>query len=165
MDTMMELKLESNQEPKRAPKNVDRVTLGSFEAKIIDQWIKQIYDNTRGFLTLSRSEVVNFVIRDHQAELSSRELTRLRSDHYDPIKHIQWITPQIKEAFQASDQERVHQLQDELRQVVLSTTKGAKEIKDAHGELESPTLRTKKKRLQKDSESQAPTTNEASPTV
>lgn len=166
MDAMTEhkheLKPEPNQELKRMPKNVDRVTLGPSEAKTIDQWIKQIDDNTRGFLTLSRSDVVNFIIRDHLAELSSRELTRLRSDHYDPIKHIQWITPQIRAALQASDQERVVQLQAELRQVVLPSEKGEK---DKPATSFSPILRTKKKRISKESNSQVPVINEVISTV
>lgn len=106
----------------RAP---DRVTLGKLEADKIDQWLAQINASSKGFLALTRSDAVNFLIRGHKGDLAPKELQQIRADHYDPIRHITWITPQIKGALASGDIARVAELQEELRGVELSVVRGA----------------------------------------
>ena len=108
---------------KPSVKGPDRITLGPVEVRKVDQWLKQIHEASKGFLGLSRSELVNFLIREHRDELLPNELKRVRADHYDPIKHMQWIMPQIKEAWGRADTLRVVELQEELRGVEISTTR------------------------------------------
>lgn len=99
----------------------DRVTLGLIESQKIEAWLTQIAEHSKGFLSLSKSDVVNFLVRHYKDAFTSKDLMQLRADHYDPIRHITWIAPQIKQALAAGDMERVSALQEELRKVELST--------------------------------------------
>ena len=112
-------------EPKPKGKASDRATLGKTETAKVDQWLKQINDSSKGFLMLTRSDIVNFLIREHRAELSPKEFSKIRADNYDPIRHITWITPQIKAAISNGDLARVADLQMELRGVELNVVQSA----------------------------------------
>lgn len=114
----------SSSPPSEKVKQQERVTLGQEESKQVDAWLIQVNESSKGFLTLTKSDIVNFLVRQHKIELTTRELNQIRSDHYDPIRHITWITPQIKQALHNGDIARVSELQGELRKVELSVVKG-----------------------------------------
>ena len=139
----------------KSPKPQDRVTLGQDEVKKVDSWLSQINLCSRGFLALSKADVVNFLIRQHKEEFLPKELLQIRADHYDPIRHINWITPQIKAALAANDLERVAELQEELRGVELSVIRKAS-LKGVNENGEGKIL--KRKRVKKQREQ---TANEA----
>jgi hypothetical protein len=109
--------------PREKKPALDRVTLGASEALKIDMWLAQLKEATKGYLVLSRSDAVNFLVRKQADEFSSREAAQIRAEHYDPIRYITWITPQIKEALSSGDVARVAALQEELRRVELSFVK------------------------------------------
>lgn len=115
MESLTEL-----QQPKPKGKSSDRATLNKTETAKVDQWLNQINESSKGFLTLTRSDVINFLIREHRDEFSPKELNKIRADNYDPIKHLTWIAPQIKAAIANGDVVRVAVLQQELRGVELS---------------------------------------------
>ena len=116
---------DASETSKKVLRTIDRVTLGKLEADKLEKWLKQINESSRGFLTLTKSDVVNFLIRLHRDEFIPKELSVIRADHYDPIKHITWITPQIKMALMSGDIPRVAELQEELRGVELSVIRDA----------------------------------------
>lgn len=107
----------------KSAKPQDRVTLGRTETDKVDGWLLQINSSSKGFLELSRSDIVNFLIRTHKPEFLAKELGQIRADHYDPIKHIAWIAPQIKNAISKGDDARVAELQTELQSVSLMKQK------------------------------------------
>lgn len=116
--------LTGHETPKEKPTHKpDRVTLGESEGAKVDRWLTQINTASRGFLSLTKSDIVNFLIREHRDELLPKEIQRIRAANYDPIKHINWITPQIKQALSHGDTARVLELQEELRKVELSVVK------------------------------------------
>src|ERR1700692_4432743 len=124
-------------------KAVDRVALGKEEAEKVSAWLKQLEESSSGFLQLSRSDVVNFLISEHKTELSSREMQQVRTRHYDPIRHLNWITPRLKEALQNDDLVTVNALQNEIRSIELSVISKAKKLSGANdgSEPTSPKLR------------------------
>jgi hypothetical protein len=111
---------ESEKEPKSPTKTVERVTLGKEEVEKVAAWLKQLEASSSGFLTLSRSDVVNFLIRDRKPELSPKEIQQIRVQHYDPISHLNWITPRLKEAIKKGDTDAVGSIQNEIRRIELS---------------------------------------------
>ncbi|MFN9068888.1 MAG: hypothetical protein ACK5V3_16800 [Bdellovibrionales bacterium] len=131
MESITDLKVKKIKQSK----NIERVTLGSEESDKVMAWLKQLHESSKGFLSLTKSDIVNFLIRDHKLELGPKELHQIRSDHYDPIRHINWIAPRIKEALQNQDQKLVADLQIELRSVELSVIDLA-----AQGKPVKPTL-------------------------
>lgn len=104
----------------QASRKPDRATLGGPESAKLDRWLKQITEASKGFLTLSKSDLVNFLIREHRDDLLPKELVRIRSDNYDPVRHINWIMPQLKKALSENDISRISDLQSELRGIELS---------------------------------------------
>ena len=106
-------------------KAIDRVALGKDEAEKISLWLKQLEESLSGFLQLSKSDIVNFLIREQKPELTVSQMRHIRNHHYDPIRHLNWITPQIKLALSIGDVSRVMELQNELRGVELAIGKTA----------------------------------------
>lgn len=117
--------METDSKPSK-PKAQDRVNLGEFEAEKLNRWLVQINSSSRGFLALTKTDVVNFLIRQHSEELLPKELLQIRAQHYDPVRHLNWIAPQIRMALANGDLERVAELQKELRGVELSVVHDAK---------------------------------------
>ncbi len=144
----MESLTDLEQKKVKQQKNIERVTLGSEESDKVIAWLKQLNESSKGFLSLTKSDVVNFLIRDHKLELSSKELHQLRTDHYDPIRHINWIAPRIKEALQNQDQKLVADLQVELRSVELSVIDLATQGKSIKPTLERKRTSKKEKNKQ-----------------
>jgi len=102
------------------PQSSDRAVIGKAESLKLQMWIEQIKESTRGFLNPTKSDLVNFLIREHKEELTSREMTQIRSLNYDPVKHINWISQELKAAYSKPDFEMVALLQSELKQIELS---------------------------------------------
>ncbi len=114
----------------KTTKAPDRIALTITEAGKVENWLSQIREASKGYLNISKSDVVNFLIREHRDTLLGSEIKRIRTDHYNPVRHIQWIMPQLKE----------------LRAIELSVVGG-----DVPGEsTEAPTEpKPRKKRSQK----------------
>jgi hypothetical protein len=117
----------------RTIRTQDRVTLGKSESLKVDGWIAQVNESTRGFLALSRSDIVNYLVRSVATDLTHKSLVQIRFDHYDPIRHINWIAPQIKAAVMSGDVARVAELQVELRTVELPVVRDPVGIQGGDG--------------------------------
>ncbi len=129
----------------------ERVTLGKFESEKVAMWLRQIGETSKGFLALSKSDLLNFLIREHKSEFSAKELNGLRVAHCDPIRHIDWITKALKSALATGDAAMVARLQEEIKGVELSVTMNApgdSEENDA-GLSTSPSGPSKRKRTKK----------------
>lgn len=104
---------------------IDRVTLTKEGSEKLNQWLIQVKDSTKGFLDLSKSDLVNFLIQNHSLDLSKKEIKQIRTSHYSLIKHLNWITPQLKKAIEENNQDLVKSLQLELRSLELGVIAGA----------------------------------------
>jgi len=148
--------------PKQKEKiQTDRVTLGKDESERLTGWLTQIKNSTKGFLDLTRSDVVNFLIQSHSDELTAKEIKKIRLSHYSLIKHLNWITPQLKKAIEDHDLEKVRSLQLELRGLELGIIKGA-ESKDSSASL-TDADGTKKQRVKKSKNKSVIDKNESVP--
>ena len=137
-------------------KAVDRATLGKEEAEKVSAWLKQLAESSSRFLQLTRSDVVNFLIREHKIELSPRELQQIRTQHYDPIRHLNWITPRLKEALQNGDLATVNALQSEIKSIELSVISKAKKLSGSNDGSESPAPLKPRRRHAKKADSADP---------
>lgn len=130
---------------------VDRASIGKLESEKLSGWLKQIQETSKGFLDLTKSELVNFLIREHKPELSAKELNQLRHDHYDPFRHISWITQELKTAIASNDKNMVARLQNEIKGIELSVIVNA-QSSDGFKSLESTPQninKPKRKRVKK----------------
>ncbi|MBC7457933.1 MAG: hypothetical protein H7235_06620 [Bdellovibrionaceae bacterium] len=113
---------------------VDRVTFNKNESEKVNNWLRQIKESSKGFLELTKSDLVNFLIKSHLDVLSVKEIKKIRLAHYSLIKHLNWITPQLKKALDENDHELVFSLQSELRGLEIGVIKNA-ESKNIQGEF------------------------------
>jgi hypothetical protein len=102
------------------PEKLDRVNLNQAEAQKVAAWVEQVNAATSGFLNLSRADIVNYVVRSRSVDLSSKEIQAIRTAHYDPVKHLNWIMPRLRSALAGGDVAEVARLQSELRSMELS---------------------------------------------
>ena len=146
MEPLMDTAENNISEPK-AKTQIDRVTLNKNESDKINNWLGQIKESSRGFLDLNRSDLVNYLIKSHNAELTAKEIKNIRLSHYSLIKHLNWITPQLKKALDENNTDLVLTLQAELRGLELGVIKNAESknnSNDAYGLKTTKTQRTKK---------------------
>ena len=129
---------------------IDRVTLNKDESEKINHWLNQIKESTKGFLDLTRSDLVNHLIKAHAVELTAKEIKNIRSSHYSLIKHLNWITPQLKKALDENNFELVKSLQTELRGLeigVIDAAKNKMEMSDGGISSTSKKQRIKKSKI------------------
>ena len=100
---------------------IERVTLGKVEAEKLNSWLNQIKSETSGFLEVSKSDLVNFLIRNHGDQLKAKEIKLIRTHKYDLVKHLNWLTPLLKKAIEDSDQERILALHTELKALEIKS--------------------------------------------
>lgn len=137
---------------------VDRVAVGKSESEKLAAWLRQVQESSKGFLALTKSDLVNFLIREHKLDFAPKELTQLRSNHYDPIRHINWITQELKTALAKNDLAMVAVLQEEIKgielSVVASVTSAGSSQSSGIASLEPK--KTKQKRTKKPDAAQSP---------
>lgn len=109
------------------PKAVERVTLTSESADRVNAWLKQLEESSKGFLQLTKSDLVNYIISERKIDLSAREMQQIRQSHYDPVRHLNWITPRLKSALEQGDLKMVQALQAELKGIELTFVTAAGE--------------------------------------
>lgn len=105
---------------KSVAKAPNRIAINENEWQILGAWLEQVNKASQGFLILTKADIAGFLIRNHTKELSKKEIQQIRMDNYDPIRHMQWIAPQLKAALQSGDHQKVLILQEELKQVEIS---------------------------------------------
>jgi len=107
---------------------IERVTIGPQESLRLDQWISQV-EEEKGFLSISKSDLVNFLIRERSLRLSPKELNQLKAYHYDPLKHMNWIAKELKEALRTNDTEAVARLQKEIKGIEIGDQRNSSNLK------------------------------------
>ena len=137
-------------------KAIDRVTLGPDESGRLDLWLKQVNESSRGFLSLTKSDVVNFLIRNRKDAFDPKELTQIRGDHYEPGRHVTWLAHEIKAALACDDLPRVEELQTELQSVSLLKPKRS----SGTNSVNAPTHRVSRRKTKPEKQHERSSVNE-----
>ncbi len=146
------LNIKASSPEQKVKTQIDRVTLNKDESDKVNNWLRQIKETSKGFLDLTRSDLVNFLIKSHCDELPQKEIKKIRLAHYSLIKHLNWITSQLKKALDENNHELVFALQSELRSLEIGVIKNAEAANNA---LETNTSSATKKQRVKKSKSQS----------
>ncbi len=151
-----DLEVQESKAPNQKIKSqINRVTLNKDESEKINVWLQQIKESSKGFLDLTKSDLVNYLIKVHLDELTAKEIKKIRLAHYSLIRHLNWITPQLKKALEDTDHELVLSLQRELRSLEMGVIKNAESATGATESSPNVTEKsglntTRKQRVKKD---------------
>jgi hypothetical protein len=66
----------------------DRVTLDQECLDRVDGWIEQVTSVAKG-VALSRKDVVNWIVKQHNEQLSGDELTELKARYFNEVRFLQ----------------------------------------------------------------------------
>ncbi len=89
--------MENSTSPKARVRHPDRVSLSPESLNRLSILILEAEGHLKGS-RLTKSDLVNFLIKSHSASLSERELEELERDHFDEVRFAAWALRQIKEA-------------------------------------------------------------------
>ncbi|MCX6126035.1 MAG: hypothetical protein NTV34_14985 [Proteobacteria bacterium] len=90
----------------------ERVTLTPESAERIDQWNDQLSPKLSG-RRLPRAEFVNWLITKHPRDLDDEDIASLHSEHFDPIKALEWAVRKVKEAQANGESVNIHKFVDQ----------------------------------------------------
>lgn len=79
-------------------KNVERVILGDEEAAIVKKWVDELNAKADGLIKFGKADVVNFLIANHEPDMSDVEVGVLSRKCYDEAKWLGWGLAKIKVA-------------------------------------------------------------------
>lgn len=69
---------------------------GQESLKKTDIWIEQINQQFKSIIKVTRSDVVNRIIKDYSEKLSVKDLKSIKSDNFDDVKFARWIIEELK---------------------------------------------------------------------
>lgn len=121
----------NDQAPRTKTNTTERAVIGKAESEKLSAWLTQLSSGSLRFIAVTKSDLVNFLIRAHRTELTSKEMGRIRSHNYNPVRHMNWIAQELKDALNKNDMARVATLQDEIKGIELSVISQAREANDS----------------------------------
>ena len=78
-------------------KQIERVVLNADVATKLDTWITRITESRQG-VSLSRKDVINWLVMSKGENLSPLEMKELADAHYDDVKFLQFAMRELKSA-------------------------------------------------------------------
>ena len=90
--------MDTNTQEKQTKKrrlNNTRATLSEVALDRVSTWIKQLQDENRG-LSVSRNDLVSWLITSHPELLSKRECKKITKAHFNPDRHAEWAMKEFK---------------------------------------------------------------------
>jgi len=89
--------VENTQAPKKRMKHPDRVSLTPEALARLSEWVNELKTNLKGS-RVTKSDLVDFLVLSHSAQLSEREIEKLKTDHFDEVRFAEWALRQVKAA-------------------------------------------------------------------
>lgn len=108
--------MEAEKEVKRRRRkaNPDRIVLEPDVLATINRLQEQVGEAFGGLVRLTNREMVNFVLVARSQKLSSDELKRIREDHFDEVKAVQWALSKLKAAKDRGEDLNLSKIMSEL---------------------------------------------------
>jgi hypothetical protein len=82
-------------EHKRPVPQADRIAMSSLSAERLKTWIEQVQGQVAG-IRVTKTDLVNWLIENHDAELSGQEVRALEISFFDEIKFAEWALRELK---------------------------------------------------------------------
>jgi hypothetical protein len=94
----------SVEENVKKAKPVERVIIDERVKSKLSAMVDQANASLQGIATVTKGDVVNLVLSNHDESLTPSELEQLKALHLDQVKYAFWLAKRLKEA-KASGQE------------------------------------------------------------
>jgi hypothetical protein len=82
----------------KKPKAVERISISETMKEKLKSLTNQANESLEGITVLTKSDVINYILKDHSGEFSNKELQDIRLIHFNELKFSQWMTTQLKTA-------------------------------------------------------------------
>lgn len=102
-----------NLETKQAQK-IDRVVLDTESIAVVQKISDQVQNELGDLVQISQKDIVNFLIQERSAELTSAEISKIKSEHFDIVRALKRATQEAIKAKQDG-----HEIEmDELLKII-----------------------------------------------
>lgn len=126
-------------------KPLERVTIEDVLKNKLTQLTKAANDSLQGMANITRSDVINLLLKLHDDELSKAETEELRRIHFNVFKCLSWLQNQAKVAKEAGNEISLRELFEkssdfmsaDSKQTLVKRARKSKKI-DAEVISESP---------------------------
>ena len=96
---------------------VDRIILKREERDKLDRWLQGLTQKYDGMIKFSKSDLANFLIREHSENLSELEAKLLGAEHYDEMRWINKAIEKVRQAKRSGFQLTLEELMEKRRPI------------------------------------------------
>lgn len=88
----------SNKKNKPKSESTERLTLKPSELLKLDRWVSELNQKFNAMIRLTKSDLANFLIRQHPDTLSDSEVAQIENENFDEVRWLNWALNQIRSA-------------------------------------------------------------------
>ena len=133
----------------KTKKLIERITIDESLTYKLQNLTQLANESLQGMTTISKSDVINLILKLHEESLSKNEIEELRKAHFDIFKCLTWLQNQAKEAKENGSQVTLHELLSKSSELMA-------------GQKLTHTFKPRKSRAKKQIEKDSPAENEKS---
>ncbi len=85
----------------RSPENVDRIVLRRMENDRLQSWTVSLNERFDGMIRVTKSDLANFLIRQHAENLSEPEIKLIEAELFDEVRWLNWALTKVRQAKKA----------------------------------------------------------------
>lgn len=135
----MEKDLAKNDKSKT--KNLERVTIDDLLKEKLATLAAMANDSLEGVCSISKSDVVNLILKMHPDELSKNQILELKKTHFDLVKYLSWLKKEAKATLSQGSEVSLNELLSKSSGLI-ATEGGAKIRKPRAAKKEKTKIQT-----------------------
>ncbi len=81
-----------------ANENVDRIVIRRVENDLLQGWVNGLNARFDGMIRVTKSDLANFLIRQHDPSLSDAEAQSIQAELYDETRWLNWAIAKLRQA-------------------------------------------------------------------
>ena len=97
--------------------SVDRIILKRDTRDKLDRWLQQLTDKYDGMIKHSKSDLANFLIREHAESLSELEVRLVGAEYYDEMRWINRAIEKVRQAKRSGASLTLEELMEKRRPI------------------------------------------------
>ena len=147
MNDQNDVQIKQNKKDKKTYKSLERVTIEEDLKEKLNSLTVAANESLQGITEVSKSDVVNLIIKLHDNGLSKLETDELRKTHFDVLKCLTWLQNQARAAKDNGNEVSLKDLFAKSSELMADLTGApAQKIRksrkrknsESNGDLESP---------------------------